>query len=99
MTLPFEASFLPPYLSLLGYFLLIGHRGEVKDMNVAFQCFLCGNVFVPITLVSTPVSIFSSCVELSDCTSARGSSQALLLLLLFQERATQMSGHVRKVKV
>jgi len=61
---------------------LIGHR-EVKDMGVAFRGFLWGNAFVPITLVSTSVLIFSSWVQLSDSTSARGRSEELLLQLFF----------------
>jgi len=81
----FEASFPPLYLSLLGYRLLIGHRGEVKGMGIAFQGFLCGNVFVSITLVSTPILIFSSWVQLSDCTCARGRSEELLQLFLSRE--------------
>ena len=94
----FEASFPPLDLSLQGYRLLIGHRGEVKGMGVAFRGFLCGNVFfVSITLVSTPVLIFSSWVQLSNSTSARVRSKELLL----QRFAfpMQTSGHVWKVKV
>ena len=74
----FEASFPTLYLSLKGYRLLIGHRGEVKAMGVAFRRFLYGNVFASTTLVSTPVLIFSSWVQLSDSTSARGRSEELI---------------------
>ena len=40
--------------------------------------FLCGKVFVSITLVSTPVWISSSRVQLSESTSARSRSEELL---------------------
>jgi len=58
----FEASFPPLYLSLKDYRLLIGHRGEVKGMGVAFRGSVGGNAFVSTTLVSTAVLIFSSWV-------------------------------------
>jgi hypothetical protein len=63
---------------------LIGHH-EVKGMGVAFGGFLCGNAFVSITLVSPPVSIFSSWVQLSNSTSARGRSKELLQLFVSKE--------------
>jgi len=56
-------------------------------MGVAFLGFLCGNALVSITLVSTPVSIFSSWVQLSDSTSARGRSEELLLQLFVSREA------------
>jgi len=52
-------------------------------MGVAFRGFLCGNAFVSITFVSTPVLIFSSWVQLSDSTSDRGRSEKLLFQLFF----------------
>jgi len=89
----FEASFPPLYLSLKGYRLLIGHRGEVKGMAVAIRGFFCGNAYVSITVVSTPLLIFSSWVQLSDFTSARGRSEELLLqLFVFKSRRWGMSG-------
>ena len=80
----FKASFPPLYLSLKDHHLLIGHH-EVKGMGVAFGGFLCGNTFVSITLVSPPVSIFSSWVQLSNSTSARGRSKELLQLFVSKE--------------
>ena len=77
----FEVSFPSLYLSLKGYRLLIGHRVEVKGMGVAFRGVLCGNTSVSITLVSTPVLIFPSWVQLSDSNSARGRSEERLLQL------------------
>ena len=56
-------------------------------MGLAFRAFLCGNTSVSITLVSTPVLLVSSWVQLSDSTSARGRSEELLLQL-FVSRAT-----------
>jgi len=82
----FEASFSLLYLSLKGYHLLTGHSGEVKGMGIAFRGFLCGNAFVSIALVSTPVLVFSSWVQLSDSTSARGRSEELFLQLLFSKQ-------------
>ena len=83
----FEVSFPPLYLSLLGYRLLTSHPGEVKGMGIAFWGFLCRNVFVSITLVSTPVLIFSSWVQPSNCPSAWGRSEELLIQL-FLSRET-----------
>jgi len=83
----FEASFPPLYLSLKGYRLLISHHGEVKGMGVDSQDFLCANAFVSITPVLTLLLIFSSWVQLSDSTSARGRNEELLLQL-FVSRET-----------
>ena len=79
---------------------MIGHREEVKGMGLTFPGFLYGNTFVSITLVSTPVLIFSSWVQLSECISFRGRSEELLLqLFVVEEKATQASERVRKLKV
>jgi len=95
----FEASFPPLYISLKGSRLLIGRRGGVKVMGVAFRSFLCRNAFVSITLVLTAVLIFSSWVQLSDCTICPGKERgAPSSAVCFQERATRTSGHVLKVK-
>ena len=57
---------------------MIGHRGELKFIGVAFRGFLWGKAFVSITLVSILILIFSSWVQLSDSTSVRGRSEELL---------------------
>ena len=69
-------------------------------MGVAFRSFLCRNAFVSITLVLTAVLIFSSWVQLYDCTICPGKERgAPTSVVCFQERPTQKSGHVWKVKV
>ena len=96
----FETPFLPLYLSLKGYRLLIGHCEEVKGMGVAFRGFLFGNAFC------LDHSCFNSCFDLFVLGSTlrlyfcpgkeRGAPTSVVC---FQERPTQKSGHVWKVKV
>jgi len=55
---------------LQGYWLLIGHHGSERHERLS-EVSSVETFYVPITLISTPVWILSSRVQLSESTSAR----------------------------